>query len=778
MQSIVNRHILLLSCLLIAHAISGLSQSLIKGEVRDGETQSPLPGVNIYLPETQYGTSTDSLGQFQIASPTGKDFTLQATCVGYASFQINIPPNKTTNTPLSILLTPISLQVDGIEIQATRNLQLLRDKPLRLEIITPEEIRAQSGQTADQLLESLSGITVNRDFGIFSDKSVVSLRGIGGNNQSRTLIAIDGIPQNKSDGGSVNWNQITPEQLARIEVIKGPGTARYGNNAMGGVINFVTREPQKKLAGHLSTEFGTYNTWGTELGLSGKHKKFWYAIFGKTRHSDGYINQPEEEILACDSVVVPAYLRELNISAKAGLLLAPNHRLKLQISRYDDKRGRGIEIYEQDGSWSSHANWKSQLSYSGLYHGLQIKANLYSSRENYYKVNEYFASGEYMLYDVDAIRQDAGAQIHLQYLPTAHLAWRWGGEYTQGSVDGSDIYYTSTDRVSNQGKCGLYGLYFENEWAPLNEKIKLLAGCRLDGATFSDGLFTIENPSYSLAYLAHFRDTLVNTTHWLAISPKLSFQYKMVPSTKLFISLAKGFRAPILDDLCRTGKRRSGFQKANPALEPEKIYTTEGGINFEPSPLFQLESSIYYSAGIDFMYGVSTGDSVDMGYQILPVYQTGNIGRVDISGWETDLKIEFSRFIVRGSYTLNHSEIIEYKIPGTGADFDLTGKQLTDLPKHKATASIQWNNPWLPLQIQWNYIGKGWINERNTTDYRYLYRQQFPDYFTVNLKIRRSINAHFEASLTADNLFNRVYRTSKGYRSPGRFVMGKLSYRL
>ena len=141
--------------------------------------------------------------------------------------------------------------VDAKMVTATRTEQPLKEVPGRVAVITRQELKDMPVQTVDEALSYISGAHVERPSGIFSFKSVVSLRGLG-NEQGRTLVLIDGVPQNTSDMGDVNWNRINLEDVKRIEILKGPAASIYGNNAMGGVINIITKKAPKTWSGNLA----------------------------------------------------------------------------------------------------------------------------------------------------------------------------------------------------------------------------------------------------------------------------------------------------------------------------------------------------------------------------------------------------------------------------------------------------------------------------------------------------------------------------------------------
>lgn len=119
------------------------------------------------------------------------------------------------------------------------------DVPLRTDVLNKTKVDNIPSLSADDFLRSVPGLLISRGASIFSS-STVSLRGMG-NEAGCTLVMVDGVPVNKSDGGSVNWNAIDNKQVQQVEVTKGPGSSIHGGNAMGGVINLRTAAPQKPL---------------------------------------------------------------------------------------------------------------------------------------------------------------------------------------------------------------------------------------------------------------------------------------------------------------------------------------------------------------------------------------------------------------------------------------------------------------------------------------------------------------------------------------------------
>ena len=195
------------------------------------------------------------------------------------------------------------------------------------------------------------------------------MRGLSGNEQARTLVLIDGVPVNKADGGSVNWNLISTGDVERIEVVKGPGSALYGGNAMGGVINVVNRRPSKKLEGNASIDYGTYNTQGVKARLAGRvgidsAKYFYWSTNAIYRKSDGYITQSEADQLA-NPFIVRSTFNEKSVNLKTGFANGNKINAEVDFTYYDDMRGTGEKVYQPEGNTTDHDTYQARSTVKG-----------------------------------------------------------------------------------------------------------------------------------------------------------------------------------------------------------------------------------------------------------------------------------------------------------------------------------------------------------------------------------------------------------------------------
>lgn len=749
----------------------------IEGFVYD-QNNTPLVDVNVVITGSDVGTVTNMKGYFLLNYQWNGKITLEFSSIGYKPIIKEIQSGKNSNHRIEVLMEPEVYFTDEILIGAKKDPeQEALDIPVRTKTLGLQEIKASPAISTHKLLEGISGVNVNSEAGIFSSTDI-SMRGLGGNTKGGTLIVLDGSPLNKSDAGSVNWSLIDKDNIATIEVIKGPGSAIFGSNAMGGIINITTRKPVEGFSASISSSYGTYNTFDSKLRLSGvsENKKLYWRSFAMYRNSDGYINTPDEIILENDSIVVPVFLEEYSISGLAGYYFNNKNNAEVSLSYTDDTKGRGVKIYEFNGANTNRSTVHGFAKYRGKFGNVNVFANVFVLNEDYFRLNEYYSDGEYALYEIKSDRLESGAKFFAQYFFNEKIDITAGAEYKAGAVDGADIYYTSTDIIRNRGNLDILSGFVQLKYLSKNSKLTVVPGLRYDLAIFRNALFSIENPSYSIEYLSEFQFVQQNPAYWSSFSPKLVVEYKLTKPITVYVVAAKGFRAPVLDDLCRSDQVRTGFRVANPNIRAEYLYSFETGVDFVSEFGLDAGISVYYNIGKDFMYLISTGDSVNMGYTIAPVYQTSNIGEVNIYGFEADLGYKLNKNIhFFSNYTLNTSVISSFIVNPDGAGIDLTGKFLTDIPDHKAAGGASFVNKILNVSATFNYNGSRWIKDDNSFENVYFMSYKYPAYTTIDLRFWKSYRG-FDASLTIDNVTNKIYTNSKGYKCPGRMIIFELKY--
>lgn len=766
----------LIILLLSIAPFSLFSQSGIQGYVRDSKTNEGIVGANVIV--GNYGTATNSSGFFTIERLKVGEYSLDVSVLGYEKYQQRIVVEEGKRLELEIKLVEDRIQLDEIVVSATRSENRISEIPGRINLISPEKLSFIASQTTDEVLALLPGVQVSRSFGLFSHKSSVTMRGLSGNEQARTLVLIDGIPVNKADGGSVNWNLISTGDVERIEVVKGPGSALYGGNAMGGVINVINRRPSKALEGFVNIDYGTYNTQGIKTRIAGRlgsnsSKYFYWSTNANYRKSDGYITQSMPDRLALGDNIIKSCFDEKALNFKAGFENSNRIKAEIDLTYYDDMRGTGEKYYQPLGNTTDHDTYQLRSSVSGSLRKLGWNVSLFYFNENYKRVSEW-EKDDYTWYDVLSVRSDYGLMSSFNTNIRNHTII-FGYDLRMGEVDASDIYYTSTDKVDNRGKMDFYGVYVQDEISTFNKKVKILLGLRYDFSRFYDGAFIINSPSSETVFMDQYQFSGIDDVEWGALSPRVSIQYKPNNDLRFYTSYSRGFRPSVLDDLCRSGRVRGGFKVANPNLKPEYLDNVEVGTDYRPIDWLKLSSSLFYSKGTDFLYYVSTGDSIDMGFGDRPIMIRSNISDVRIYGLEFDFTASPIRYLnFFGNYAYSIPKISEYTPLNSNDPTDLTGKYLTDVPKHSFALGAFYNDPRIiNVGFTCKYVGEMFINDQNVLD-DIVGSDVYPSAFTLDFRVSKEMMNHLNISVSIQNIFDKQIYDSKGAVGPGRFIIASI----
>jgi outer membrane cobalamin receptor len=191
---------------------------------------------------------------------------------------------------LSLAEPEEAVRLEPVVVSASRIEQRLRDVPANVTIITREEIQQSPARTVDDLLRQVPGFSLfRRSSSLVTHPTAqgVSLRGIGPSGVSRTLVLLDGVPLNDPFGGWVYWSKVPLESIERIEVVRGGGSGVYGNYALGGVINIVTKRPEARVT-QAKLDLGTRNTVDADLLASHVTGPWGVSVEGNFFRTDGY----------------------------------------------------------------------------------------------------------------------------------------------------------------------------------------------------------------------------------------------------------------------------------------------------------------------------------------------------------------------------------------------------------------------------------------------------------------------------------------------------------
>ena len=181
-----------------------------------------------------------------------------------------------------------AITMEEVVVTATRDREEVRQIPANVSVITSKQIEQSGATNVVEVLNKLDSIQF-RDYSGNSSQAVIDIRGFGGDNPfGKTLILLDGRKMNRPDMSSINWLQIPLDNIEKIEVVRGASSVLYGDAAIGGVINIITKKGMGKPKFNASVIAGSYGLHNERVGVTGSSDKWTYAVNGENNFNFGY----------------------------------------------------------------------------------------------------------------------------------------------------------------------------------------------------------------------------------------------------------------------------------------------------------------------------------------------------------------------------------------------------------------------------------------------------------------------------------------------------------
>ena len=282
----------------------------VRGRVTD-ENKQPLIGVDVVLEGTSIGVSTNDKGFYELRNvPVGKQ-TIVFSYLGFQTLKIrtDVAPNPSgTHTHLDVQLSEELTALQEVEVIGrkessykntnsfigTKTASALKEVPQSVGYVTKELILDQGATTVNEVVKNISGVNQNSSY---NDFSIRGFRATGNRNSGNLL--------NGMRAQTSLWKQSSLANIERVEVIKGPASALFGNAAPGGVINRVTKKPLFENKNSITVGVGSWNTlktYGDFTGPLNPKKTLLYRLNLGYEKTDSFRDlQGSESIIAAPS---------------------------------------------------------------------------------------------------------------------------------------------------------------------------------------------------------------------------------------------------------------------------------------------------------------------------------------------------------------------------------------------------------------------------------------------------------------------------------------------
>lgn len=301
---------LLMFCCFSLTTVFAQQTTEVRGRVTD-ENKQPLIGVDVVLEGTSIGVSTNDKGFYELRNvPVGKQ-TIVFSYLGFQTLKIrtDVAPNPSgTHTHLDVQLSEELTTLQEVEVIGrkessykntnsfigTKTASALKEVPQSVGYVTKELILDQGATTVNEVVKNISGVNQNSSY---NDFSIRGFRATGNRNSGNLL--------NGMRAQTSLWKQSSLANIERVEVIKGPASALFGNAAPGGVINRVTKKPLFENKNSITVGVGSWNTlktYGDFTGPLNPKKTLLYRLNLGYEKTDSFRDlQGSESIIAAPS---------------------------------------------------------------------------------------------------------------------------------------------------------------------------------------------------------------------------------------------------------------------------------------------------------------------------------------------------------------------------------------------------------------------------------------------------------------------------------------------
>jgi len=720
---------------------SCLAQTLsLTGIVHDS-SGAVIAGANITLRSGPFraATATDNKGEFSFFDLSQTSGTVEVTAGSLIPALKSWHANGQSTLHLEIVLQPAVAQ-EQVVVSAARTDVRLSDTSGSTILLSTSDVTAAPSLRVDDMLRQVPGFSLFRRSGsrtANASSQGVSLRGLGGSAASRALVLVDGIPLVDSFGGWVYWDRIPRVALSSVEVFRGGSSNLYGSDALGGVVQFFTRQPETT-AFSLETSYGNERT--PELSFWGGTRAGAWDFSAATEMfcSDGFVLVPDDLRGRVDT---RANSEDATILATVGHKLGQKGRIFARGDFYTEFRNNGTLVQTNDTRIGEGAIGLDKE----LWANDSLTIRLYGDAQGY---NQRFS----------AVAPDRNRETltNIQHVPEQVIGggFQWthllGKDQTLiGGMDLNEVMGSSDELLfsgpnqsrsggGRQRNLGWFGedILHVKHWT-------ILPAARIDDWSNFDGrviTFPVSEPPVATFYPSRSD---------AALSPRLSVLRPVTAQVSVTGSVYRAFRAPTLNELYRTFRVGNVVTRNNASLNAERLTGAEAGVNITGwNRKLDLRGTFFWSDIVNPIANVTLSTTPSV---ITRVKE--NLGRTRARGLELDGVLRLSRsFQFSAGYAYTDATVVSY--PGNPGGIDLAGRDVPQVPRNVFTWEARyWNPSQFLVSVQGRFVSRQFDDDQN----------QLPldSFYTMNLEVGRSFTRHAEAFAAAENLLNQRYQVAR-----------------
>lgn len=276
--------LILLSCFVVSLSMIAQHGS-IKGHVLDNQTEEHLPGATIYIENTPFATMSDATGHFSITNIPDGTYIIVAKCIGFFSTRQEVSITQSVQKNVSLYLNQQNQELNEVSVIASKKKMEREISPTISNQLTTQTLESTNSTSLSQGLNYMPGLRVETNCQNCGTQEV-RINGLQG---QYSQMLIDGQPVFSALSKTYGLEQLPLNMIGKVDVIRGGGSVLFGSNAIGGVINIVTKEPERNsyeakynlsLIGGSSAD----NTFGLNSSFVDREKNLGISLFANMRN--------------------------------------------------------------------------------------------------------------------------------------------------------------------------------------------------------------------------------------------------------------------------------------------------------------------------------------------------------------------------------------------------------------------------------------------------------------------------------------------------------------
>jgi vitamin B12 transporter len=513
-------------------------------------------------------------------------------------------------------------RVEPVVVTATKVETPVAELGASVTVVNGDDFQTYHYSSVDEALRNVPGLEVRRSGSL----GKISSAFIRGANSNQVQVLIDGVRVKSPTTGQVDLSDISPDLIERIEIIRGPQSTLYGADAIGGVVNIITRKGKGPLSGSVEVEAGNYDTLASRASASGTYRILDYSLSASHLESNGRFKNDNSDINALNSRVgvslpwqssvgfaVRYNKNEIGLPVK--FVFPPPQPITPVIDPNQKQQSETL-VMSLEGQTHPVPWWESRA-----------RLSRYTNEVGFQDAPDPgfpFESPIRSQIDVERREAEWVNAFHVGTWSTSTI----GLEYRRETGDNKGVFHGATETWSA----------LLEEQLRFFERLFLTAGFRIeDHSVFG----TATTGRGSIAYLVK---------EW---------------GTRLHGSAGSGFRAPTINDLFFP-------DFSNPALNPERSLSWDVGVGQKLwQDRIRFDATYFHTDLMDLIQFVPL--------DVFPFATVDNVGRARAQGLEVTAEAElWYNVIASASYTFTDSKDLT------------TGNPLPRIPKHSWNVGVTW----------------------------------------------------------------------------------------